>query len=211
MNDLTSVDGYGQLIEPATLKIQRMLPGPAERIWSYLTDSDLRSKWLASGVMEPRAAAPHRRLQTVERLARAGVPVGVSVSPVIPFINEPELERVLQAARDAGATRAFSIVLRLPWEVSPLFQHWLGQHFPDRAERVMARVRDMRDGRDNDPRFGSRMRGEGLFADLLKRRFEIARKRLGFATREQHVGLRCDLFLAPAKPKPASPQGDLFG
>ncbi|HOM13507.1 MAG TPA: PA0069 family radical SAM protein, partial [Rubrivivax sp.] len=97
-------------------------------------------------VMEPRAAAPHRRLQTVARLARAGVPVGVSVSPVIPFINEPELERVLQAARDAGATRAFSIVLRLPWEVNPLFQHWLGQHFPDRAERVMARVRDMRDG-----------------------------------------------------------------
>jgi DNA repair photolyase len=81
-------------------------------------------------VMEPRAAAPQRRLQTVERLARAGVPVGVSVSPVIPFLNEPELERILEAAAEAGASRAFSVVLRLPWEVNPLFQQWLQQHFP---------------------------------------------------------------------------------
>src|SRR5438034_4138370 len=88
-------------------------------------------------ILEPRAAAPHRRLRTVETLAKAGVPVGVSVSPVIPFINEPELERVLQAATDAGATSAFSIVLRLPWEVNPIFQQWLQEHFPDRAPRVI--------------------------------------------------------------------------
>ena len=89
-------------------------------------------------VMEPRAASPERRLATIRRLAQAGVPVGVSVSPVIPFLNEPELERILEAAQDAGATSAFSIVVRLPWEVNPLFQQWLVQHFPDRAARVMA-------------------------------------------------------------------------
>lgn len=130
-------------------------------------------------ILEPRAAAPDRRLRTIAALAAAGVPAGVSVSPVIPFINEPELERVLAAAAQAGATRAFSIVLRLPWEVNPLFQDWLAQHFPDRAARVMARVREMRGGRDNDPRFGSRMRGEGVWAELLAQRFKKACARLG--------------------------------
>ena len=130
-------------------------------------------------VMEPRAAAPHRRLRCVEALARAGVPVGVSVSPVIPFLNEPELERVLEAAAEAGASRAFSIVLRLPWEVNPLFQQWLQQHFPERAERIMARVREMRGGRDNDARFGTRMRGQGVWAELLRQRFTKACQRLG--------------------------------
>ena len=130
-------------------------------------------------VMEPRAAAPQRRLQTIARLAQAGVPVGVSVSPVIPFLNEPELERVLEAAAAAGATRAFSIVLRLPWEVNPLFQQWLEQHFPERAARVMARIREMRGGNDNDARFGSRMTGTGLWAQLLRQRFEKCCARLG--------------------------------
>src|SRR5512134_3443266 len=110
-------------------------------------------------VLEPRAAAPARRLRTIERLAAAGVPVGVSVSPLIPFLTEPELERVLECARDAGATSAFSIPLRLPWEVAPLFKQWLEVHFPARAARVMARVHEMRGGRDNDPRFVSRMKG----------------------------------------------------
>jgi len=156
-------------------------------------------------VMEPRAAAPHRRLKTIERLARAGVPVGVSVSPVIPFLNEPELEQVLQAARCSGASRAFSIVLRLPWEVSPLFQQWLEQHFPERAPRVMARVREMRDGRDNDPRFGTRMRGEGTWAMLLRQRFEKACARLGL-NRE-----RIELDLGAFRPPPAQAgQGSLF-
>jgi DNA repair photolyase len=129
-------------------------------------------------IMEPRAAAPHRRLRTIAALARAGVPVGVSVSPIIPFVNEPELERILEAAARAGATSAFSIVLRLPWEVNPLFQRWLEQHFPDRATRVMARVREMRGGRDNDPNFGTRMKGQGVWAEMLRQRFDKAAARL---------------------------------
>ena len=130
-------------------------------------------------VMEPRAAAPERRLRTIERLARAGIPVGVSVSPVIPFLNEPELERILEAARDAGASSAFSIVIRLPWEVNPLFQQWLLQHFPDRAARVMARIREMRGGADNSSKFGERMTGSGIWAQLLRQRFHKASARLG--------------------------------
>ena len=130
-------------------------------------------------VMEPRAAAPERRLLTIRRLADAGVPVGVSVSPVIPFINEPELERVLEAARDAGATSAFSIVIRLPWEVNPLFQQWLEQHFPERAARVMARIREMRGGADNSSQFAERMTGSGVWAQLLRQRFHKASARLG--------------------------------
>lgn len=129
-------------------------------------------------VMEPRAASPQRRLETIRALAKAGVPTGVSVSPVIPFLNLHELERILELAQEAGATRAFSIVLRLPWEVSPLFQQWLRQHFPDRADRVMARVREMRGGRDNDARFGTRMTGTGVWAQLIRQRFEKACARL---------------------------------
>ncbi len=158
-------------------------------------------------VLEPRAAAPHRRLRTIETLARAGVPVGVSVSPVIPFLNEPELERVLEAAREAGAARAFSIVLRLPWEVSPLFRQWLDQHYPERAQRVMARVHDMRGGRDNDPRFGKRMKGEGLWAELLRQRFDKACLRLGYGKE------RMELDLTQFRPPSASAearQGSLF-
>ncbi len=155
--------------------------------------------------LEPRAAAPHRRLKTIETFARAGVPVGVSVSPVIPFLNEPELERILQAARDAGAQRAFSIVLRLPWEVSPLFRQWLQQHAPEKAERIMARVQEMRGGKDNDPRFGSRMKGEGVWAELLRQRFEKACARLGFQ-RE-----RIELDLSQFRPPPRNAaQGELF-
>lgn len=156
-------------------------------------------------IMEPRAAAPHRRLQTIERLAQAGVPVGVSVSPVIPFINEPELEQVLEAARQCGASRAFSIVLRLPWEVNPLFQQWLQQHFPERAPRVMARVREMRDGRDNDPRFGTRMHGEGIWASLLRQRFEKACARLGL--NRERIELDLSAFRPPAA---QAGQGSLF-
>ena len=130
-------------------------------------------------IMEPRAAAPQRRLRTIETLAKAGVPVGVSISPMIPFINEPELERLLQAASQAGASCAFMVVLRLPWEVAPLFQDWLARHFPDRAARVMARVREMRGGRDYDARFGARMRGSGAWAELLRQRFDKARARYG--------------------------------
>jgi DNA repair photolyase len=156
-------------------------------------------------ILEPRAAAPHRRLQLIRALAKAGVPVGVSVSPVIPFVNEPELEQVLEAARDAGATSAFSVVLRLPWEVSPLFESWLAQHLPDRAARVMARVREMRGGRNNDPRHGSRMTGEGVWAALLRHRFELASRRLGLD--RERIGLDLTRF---RRPPPRARQATLF-
>jgi DNA repair photolyase len=159
-------------------------------------------------ILEPRAAAPHRRLRTIETLARAGVPVGVSVSPIIPFINEPEIERVLEAAAAAGATAAFGIVLRLPWEVNPLFQRWLDQHFPDRAARVMARVREMRGGKDYDSSFGARMRGEGVWAQLIAQRLAKARRRFGLDIRRKELDR--SQFV---KPLPASVFGqrDLFG
>jgi DNA repair photolyase len=140
-------------------------------------------------ILEPRAAAPHRRLRTIETLVRAGVPVGVSASPVIPFLNEPELEHILAAARDAGATSAFCTVLRLPWEVNPLFQQWLETHFPDRAARIMARVRDMRGGKDYDATFGARMRGTGPWAQLLRDRFHLASRRLGFSGERQPLDM----------------------
>ncbi len=158
-------------------------------------------------VMEPRAASPQRRLRTIEALAKAGVPVGVSVSPVIPFINEPEIERVLEAAAAAGACRAFAIVLRLPWEVNPIFQQWLAAHFPDRAARVMARVREMRGGRDYDATFGKRMRGEGVWAELLAQRFAKAAQRLGL--NRTRIELDLTRFRKPALRRDAA-QGELF-
>jgi DNA repair photolyase len=156
-------------------------------------------------VMEPRAASPQRRLRTIETLARAGVPIGVSVSPVIPFLNEPELERILTAARDAGATRAFSIPLRLPWEVAPLFEQWLQQHFPLKTSRVIARLRDLRGGRLNDPRFGTRMTGTGVWAHLLKQRFEVATRYLGL--NQQPLDLDLSQF---RRPRARSHQAELF-
>lgn len=159
-------------------------------------------------ILEPRAASPERRLRTIATLARAGVPVGVSVSPVIPFINEPELERILEAAAAAGATSAFSTVLRLPWEVNPLFQQWLEHHFPDRASRVMARVRDMRGGKDYDASFDTRMKGEGVWADLLAQRFKKTVARLGLD--RERVELDLTQFRRPLKPR-GDGQQDLFG
>ena len=155
--------------------------------------------------LEPRAASPARRLETIRRLSAAGIPVGVSVSPVIPFLNEPELERILEAAREAGASAAFSIVLRLPWEVNPLFQDWLQRHVPERAARIMARVREMRGGRDNDARFGSRMTGQGTWAQLLRQRLDKACARLGY--RRERLALDLTQFRPPGR-HPG--QGELF-
>ena len=129
--------------------------------------------------LEPRAAAPHRRLRTIRTLAEAGIPVGVSLAPQIPFLND-DMEQVLEAAAEAGAHHAFYQALRLPWEVAPLFRQWLEVHYPARAARVMARVQDMRGGKDYDADFATRMKGEGLWAQLLGQRFERARDRLGF-------------------------------
>lgn len=128
--------------------------------------------------MEPRAASPQRRLRTLRTLSAAGVPVSVSVGPQIPFINV-DMEQVLAAAHGAGARRAFYTVIRLPWEVSPLFRAWLERHYPDRAARVMARIQQMRGGRDYRADFATRMRGDGPWADLIRQRFEVACQKLG--------------------------------
>lgn len=159
--------------------------------------------------LEPRAATPMRRLRTIRELSAAGIPVGVSIAPVIPFVTEPDLERVLEACAQAGATSASYIVLRLPWEVAPLFKDWLAAHFPQRAERVMARMHDMRGGKDYDASFGRRMKGEGAWADLLRQRFEKAVKRLGLNSR-RHGILDMSHFRRPDIARPSSPQMSLF-
>ena len=128
--------------------------------------------------MEPQAASPRARLDAVRTLSEAGVPTGVLIAPVIPALTDHEMESILGAAAEAGAGWASYILLRLPYEVKDLFQEWLRAHYPDRAGHVMSLVRQMRDGRDNDPRFGSRMRGTGLFAQLLRNRFHVACRRL---------------------------------
>ncbi len=131
-----------------------------------------------SRYMEPRTAAPARRMQTVATLARAGIPVGVNAAPVIPFLTDSELETILEVAAANGASHAGYGLLRLPWELKTLFRDWLQQHFPLKAAHVMSRIHEMRGGQDNDPRFGSRMKGEGIFAKLLSQRFQKACVRL---------------------------------
>jgi DNA repair photolyase len=148
--------------------------------------------------MEPRAPSPARRLAVIRALAAAGIPVRVQVSPLIPALTDHELESVLQAAADAGATHATSIPLRLPLEVATLFRDWIEATFPDRAARVMGRVRELHGGRDYDPQFGVRMTGQGLWADLIKRRLHVARTRLGLTRGLPE--LRTDLFEVPPKP-----------
>jgi DNA repair photolyase len=167
--------------------------------------------------LEPRAAAPSRRLRTIRTLTEAGIPVGVSIAPVIPFITEPDLERILEAVVDAGAVNASYIVLRLPWEVSPLFRQWLEVHFPERAKRVMNRIQEMRGGKDYEPDFGKRMRGEGIWAELIRQRFEKALKRMGMEKRALSFrSLDTSQFKRPAvlpsaaAPNLASPQLRLF-
>ena len=153
--------------------------------------------------LEPRAAAPHRRLRTVRTLAEAGVPVGVSVAPQIPFVTE-DMEQVLEAAWEAGARSAFYTVIRLPWEVAPLFKQWLELHYPQRAGRIMARIHEMRGGKDYDADFATRMVGSGLWAELIRQRFEKATQRIGF-NRE-----RIALDLSAFRPPGAAGQGRLF-
>lgn len=147
--------------------------------------------------MEPRVPAPARRLAVIERLVAAGCPVRVMISPVVPGLSDHEMEAILAAARDVGADSASWIMLRLPLEVGDLFRDWLATHYPDRAARVMARVRDVHGGKDYDPRWGRRMRGEGVFARLIARRFDIATKRLGL--KHDRPALRTDLFRVPPR------------
>ncbi|MBW6417680.1 PA0069 family radical SAM protein [Celeribacter sp. PS-C1] len=148
--------------------------------------------------LEPRAPVPARRLKTIRALAEAGIPVRVMVAPVIPALTDHELEAILTAAATHGAKAAAYIMLRLPLEVAPLFEEWLETHVPDRAARVMNRVRELRGGKANDSSFGTRMQGEGEWAELMLKRFEIALNRTGL-TREG-TPLRCDLFSVPPKP-----------
>jgi len=148
--------------------------------------------------MEPRAAAPHRRVETLRRLAAAGIPTAVLVAPVIPALTDHDIEHVLETAAAAGTGEAYYVLLRLPREVRDLFVDWLERHYPDRAKHVMSLVQQARGGRDNDPRFGSRMRGSGAYADLIRQRFHLACRRNGLNART--LALRTDLFRRPQPP-----------
>lgn len=147
-------------------------------------------------IMEPRAASPGARLRAMRTLHEAGVPVGVICAPMIPLINDSELERLLEAARDAGAGSAGYVLLRLPLEIAGLFEQWLQAHFPERAAHVMSLIRQSRGGKNYDSRFGSRMRGEGPFAELLAQRFRLASRKLGLDRRDTQ-GLDCSQFCPP--------------
>jgi DNA repair photolyase len=145
--------------------------------------------------LEPRAAAPHRRLQAIRELSAAGVPTAVMVAPIIPALTDQEIERILEAGAAAGASSAGYVLLRLPHEVKELFEDWLSAHAPRRAAHVLSLVRQCRGGRLYDPTFGRRMRGEGPYAQLIERRFAAAKRRLGLAVESRP--LRTDLLVAP--------------
>ncbi len=146
--------------------------------------------------LEPRAAAPKARLRAIRVLRDAGIPVSVLCSPMIPMINDMELESLLREAKAAGAQSASYIMVRLPLEVAPLFEEWLQQHYPQRAEHVLSLIRQSRGGELYDSRFGTRFRGEGVFADLLEQRFRAGIKRYGLERRERHA-LDCTAFCPP--------------
>lgn len=148
-----------------------------------------------SRLMEPRASTPSRRLEAIRILTGAGIPTGVLTAPIIPALNDHEIERLLEAAKTAGASEAGYVLLRLPFEVSPLFRDWLLRHYPDRYRHVMSLIRSMRGGKDYDAEFGKRMKGAGPYAWQINRRFELATKRLELHRRGLHM--RDDLFTPP--------------
>jgi DNA repair photolyase len=145
--------------------------------------------------MEPRAATPPKRLETIRQLAEAGIPASVMVAPIIPGLNDQEIERILDSARAAGAREAGYVILRLPLEVSPIFKDWLLRHYPDRYRHVLSLVRSMRGGKDYDAEWGKRMKGSGPYAWQIGRRFELAARKLGLNL--ERTKLRTDLFKAP--------------
>jgi len=145
--------------------------------------------------MEPRAATPTKRLETIRQLSEAGIPTSVMVAPIIPGLTDQEIERILDAARAAGARTAGYVILRLPLEVSPIFKDWLLRHYPDRYRHVMSLIRSMRDGKDYDSEWGKRMKGSGPYAWQIGRRFEIAARKLGLNA--ERSPLRTDLFVQP--------------
>ena len=148
-------------------------------------------------IMEPRVPSAEARLKTIRRLADQGIPTSALLAPLIPAINDEEIESVLEAVAAAGASQAHYIFLRLPHEVAGLFTEWLGAHFPDRAEHVMSLVRQASGGRDYDNRFGVRQRGRGAYAEMLGKRFRVACKRLGLLPERYHRGLDCTRFVKP--------------
>lgn len=147
--------------------------------------------------MEPRASAPARRIAAIKAMVKAGIPVSISVSPVVPAITDHEIEAIVEAGARAGASGAFSIVVRLPHEVSPLFREWLAVHYPDRAARVMALIADMRGGKDNEGDFFDRFRPKGAYAAALLARFRLACRKHGL--NNTRFELRTDLFRAPGQ------------
>jgi DNA repair photolyase len=153
--------------------------------------------------VEPRAPHPERRLTAARRLADAGIPTLVSIAPVIPAITDHEIEHIVERAAESGARAVTFLPVRLPYEVAPLFKAWLDQHFPDRAGKVMSIIKSIRDGKENDPRFFTRMRGSGPWADLIRTRFQIAVRKNGL--NQERVRVRSDLFRPPR-----GAQGELF-
>ena len=147
--------------------------------------------------LEPRATAPERRLETLRRLSEAGIPTGLMFAPVIPFLNDDDMEAVLEGGAQAGVRYAGYVLIRLPHEVKELFEEWLHLHEPLKAERVVNRIRDMRGGKENDPSFGTRMRGAGIYAELIRQRFERACRRLGL-NKSAHV-LDTSRFTSPLR------------
>jgi DNA repair photolyase len=147
--------------------------------------------------LEPRTASPQARLRVIEALAQAGVPAGVLVAPVIPAITDHEMEDILAAAKDAGASSAGYVLLRLPYEVKDLFREWLAEHYPDRAKHVMSLINQARGGKDYDSQFGVRMRGTGAYAELLRTRFDLAKRKLGLDDAENRHQLSTALFTPP--------------
>ncbi len=174
--------------------LRRLAARRLVRVWLSVTTLDPR----LARTMEPRAAAPARRLAAVAELAQAGVPVGVLAAPMIPGLNDAELERILDASAKAGAQSAGYVLLRLPHEIKQIFEDWLARHFPDRARHVLALVRQTRAGALNDARFGQRMRGTGAYAELLARRFTRAARQHGLEARPE---LDCTAFAPPPERK----------
>jgi DNA repair photolyase len=152
-----------------------------------------------SRTLEPRAPAARKRLAAVKALSSAGIPTTVAIAPVVPGITDCEMEQIIEAAAEAGARGVFYLPVRLPFEVAPLFRAWLDEHFQERAGKVMSIIQSLRGGRDNDPNWFTRMRGQGPWADLLETRFRIAMKKHGFG--EERIKLRTDLFQPPQGPQ----------
>src|SRR5277367_2400286 len=152
--------------------------------------------------LEPRAASPQARLRVVRQLSQAGIPVGVLVAPVIPAITDHEMEDILAAAREAGATSAGYVLLRLPHEVKLLFREWLKDHYPDRAAHVMSLINQARGGKDYDAQFGVRMKGTGAYAELLRARFDLAVRKLGLESADERYELDTSRFRPPSAGSP---------